>query len=379
MYFTIYKTTNKITSEFYIGQHVTEHLDDGYLGSGPGILDAVKQYGRLAFEKDIMYVFDNEDEMNAKEKELVDSILLENPLCLNRQEGGSGGWFVRGSIVVFENGRWRRIRKSQYDRSVHVTPTSGTLKVFDSELSVFRRIPSEEYHNNKDRYSTATTGRVSVRNKETNFTVSISSLNFDPKIHKSVFGGIVAEVNGTRQYVTREQFIADGLSGCHTGKVTVVDKTDGSKKHITKDEYHNNKDRYDHNTKGRLTVFDAELNKFCMITLDEYQKNSDRYKATTSGQKTVWVIEERRFKNIPAETFDRKYHRLAGDKKIMCYNLNGDVIFEHWGTKGDFIKKYGHALYNQAVSQTQNYQPKHRKFAAYTGCSFKLIDWSNQK
>ena len=60
MYFTIYKITNKITGEFYIGQHVTENLDDGYLGSGHGIKESIKVYGKDSFEKKILYIFDNE-------------------------------------------------------------------------------------------------------------------------------------------------------------------------------------------------------------------------------------------------------------------------------------------------------------------------------
>ena len=33
MYYFIYKTTNLINGKYYIGQHHTEDLNDGYLGS----------------------------------------------------------------------------------------------------------------------------------------------------------------------------------------------------------------------------------------------------------------------------------------------------------------------------------------------------------
>ena len=33
-YYGIYKITNKVNGKMYIGQHITDDLDDGYLGSG---------------------------------------------------------------------------------------------------------------------------------------------------------------------------------------------------------------------------------------------------------------------------------------------------------------------------------------------------------
>lgn len=34
LFYVVYKTTNVITGEYYIGKHVTRDLSDGYLGSG---------------------------------------------------------------------------------------------------------------------------------------------------------------------------------------------------------------------------------------------------------------------------------------------------------------------------------------------------------
>ena len=88
MFYIIYKTTNKINNKFYIGKHITNDLNDGYLGSGTLLKRAIQKHGRQNFTKEILYVFDNEDDMNKKEKELV--VVSEN--SYNLCEGGQGGF-----------------------------------------------------------------------------------------------------------------------------------------------------------------------------------------------------------------------------------------------------------------------------------------------
>lgn len=296
MFYTIYKTTNSITNEFYVGQHATSDLDDGYLGSGVDLLQSVKKYGKENFIKEILYIFDTEEEMNNKEIEIVDESFLSNPLVLNKQPGG-----------------W-----------------------------------------------------------------AISLDEYDPKRHKKVLGGIVAEVEGVLQYVTKEQFATNNLKGCHSNKVTVLDNNDKKRKHVTREEYYNNPNRYSHLSKGRVTVYDKIEKTYLQIPVEELLKQPERYLGTTSGQRTVWDIETKQFKNIPKQFFDRQYHRLASDKHILCYDPSGKILINFWGSKKDFVKIYGLELYNQALKETKNYQPKQRhRFSTYVGCSFKLIDWRN--
>jgi len=88
MLYTIYKITNTINHKYYIGMHKTKKLDDGYMGSGKLIRRAIEKYGVDNFTKEILYIFDNEDDMRNKEKELV--ILGE--MCYNLCDGGLGGF-----------------------------------------------------------------------------------------------------------------------------------------------------------------------------------------------------------------------------------------------------------------------------------------------
>lgn len=378
MFYTIYKTTNIITGEFYVGQHATKDLGDGYLGSGVSLLESLKEYGKENFTKEILSIFDTEEEMNKKEIEIVNESFLSNPLVLNKQPGGCGIKSARKSIVVFYDGKWRRISGEEYNPLIHFTPSTGTIRIFDTKTQLWQRIPTQEYHNNKDRYKTASTGKVSVLDKQTNKTSSIKLEDYNPTKHKKVLGGIVAEVDGVLQYVTKEQFVNDNLKGCHFNKVTVLDNQDKKIKHVLKEEYYTNSSRYSFLTKGQVTAYDKLQDKYVKIPVEKLSENPERYFATTSGQRTVWDIETKQFKNISKDCFDRKYHRLASDKHILCYDSTGNLIIDFWGTKKDFVKTYGTELYNQALKEIKNYQPKQRhRFSTYVGCSFKLIDWRN--
>jgi group I intron endonuclease len=91
MYYTIYKTTNLKNNKFYIGKHQTKNLNDDYLGSGIKLKEAIKKYGKNSFSKEILFIFFTEEEMNNKEKELINEDLVKNPNTYNIGIGGEGG------------------------------------------------------------------------------------------------------------------------------------------------------------------------------------------------------------------------------------------------------------------------------------------------
>ena len=92
MFYTIYKITNKIDNKIYIGKHQTENLDDGYMGSGKHLKRAQKKHGIQNFVKEILFTFDSEDQMNAKEKELVTEEFCKRKDTYNLCPGGHGGF-----------------------------------------------------------------------------------------------------------------------------------------------------------------------------------------------------------------------------------------------------------------------------------------------
>jgi len=98
MYYTIYKITNLVNNKIYIGKHVTKNPYDKYFGSGKQIKSAIAKYGIENFKKEILFIFNNKEEMSAKEKEIVNEDFCKRLDTYNMHEGGEGGWgHVRSS------------------------------------------------------------------------------------------------------------------------------------------------------------------------------------------------------------------------------------------------------------------------------------------
>lgn len=101
-YHYFYKITNKINNKYYYGVHSTNDLNDGYMGSGKLLHFAYEKYGIENFEKEILQFFDNDDDMFTYEMEIVNDVLLDDPLCYNLQKGGK--YFnLNGRVTVTNN------------------------------------------------------------------------------------------------------------------------------------------------------------------------------------------------------------------------------------------------------------------------------------
>jgi len=90
-FYTVYKTVNKENGKYYIGKHITNDPYDGYLGSGKILKRAIKKYSIESFQKFVLYIFDNNEEMVKKEIELVNEEMVKDPISYNLKKGGHGG------------------------------------------------------------------------------------------------------------------------------------------------------------------------------------------------------------------------------------------------------------------------------------------------
>ncbi len=97
-YYTIYKITNKVNNKIYIGAHKTSNLEDGYMGSGSAIKNALIKYGKDNFKKEIIDYCENSDKMYLVEKKLVTKEFIKLPTNYNLKEGGDGGFDYINSL-----------------------------------------------------------------------------------------------------------------------------------------------------------------------------------------------------------------------------------------------------------------------------------------
>ena len=114
MFYTVYKITNKLDNNIYIGIHKTSKLDDGYMGSGKLITRAITKYGLNNFTKEIIFIFDNEKDMKLKETELVTEEFCKREDTYNICEGGQGGW----SYVNMNNFGYKLTNKDRRKGSI---------------------------------------------------------------------------------------------------------------------------------------------------------------------------------------------------------------------------------------------------------------------
>lgn len=84
----VYKTTNTSNQKQYIGVHGFYKLNDGYIGSGHVLKEAIAKYGKSNFLREVLFIYDTEQEAYEKEKELVDLSVVLNSNFYNVVGGG---------------------------------------------------------------------------------------------------------------------------------------------------------------------------------------------------------------------------------------------------------------------------------------------------
>jgi hypothetical protein len=72
--------------------HSTSNLKDGYIGSGRRLWLSINKHGIEKHTFEILEFLPNRLELKNREREIVDEGLLADPMCMNLQLGGGGGF-----------------------------------------------------------------------------------------------------------------------------------------------------------------------------------------------------------------------------------------------------------------------------------------------
>lgn len=91
IHYYLYRITNKLNGKIYVGVHKTDNLNDGYMGSGKKIINAIKKHGVENFQKEILEYFDSTEQMYNREKEVVTAEFVARADTYNLMGGGWGG------------------------------------------------------------------------------------------------------------------------------------------------------------------------------------------------------------------------------------------------------------------------------------------------
>lgn len=95
--YSVYKVTNNINGKIYIGVHKTDNPYDSYKGTGVLVLKAQAKYGIKNFSKEVLFIYDDENELLneemafEKEAQLVTQEFVDRTDTYNIDLGGRGG------------------------------------------------------------------------------------------------------------------------------------------------------------------------------------------------------------------------------------------------------------------------------------------------
>jgi group I intron endonuclease len=99
--YVVYKITNIINQNIYIGIHKTNDICDNYYGSGKLIRAAIKKHGKDNFVKEILHICDTLDSALLLEKEIVNEDFTKRRDTYNIAVGGGlGGKTLNGLTFV---------------------------------------------------------------------------------------------------------------------------------------------------------------------------------------------------------------------------------------------------------------------------------------
>lgn len=186
MFYILYQVTNLINCKIYIGVHRTKNLEDGYMGSGKAIKQAIKKYGKENFKKEVLEFFEDEIKMYQREKEVINEDFLKRKDVYNLTNGGTGGFYyinssgkaLRTGAVLSEETK----RKISEKKMGHPTSEKTRKKLSDSNAMKHNPVA-------KQNLIKALTGKKKSEEHKKNLSEAIKLWHLKRKNAAMVFNG----------------------------------------------------------------------------------------------------------------------------------------------------------------------------------------------
>ena len=103
-FYIIYETKNIVNGKKYIGCHMTNDINDGYLGSGKLLKKSILKYGIQNFKRNIICFCKNEIEMLEKESEIVNEYIVNSKDYYNLQLGGGSNFsHINNNLDIYRH------------------------------------------------------------------------------------------------------------------------------------------------------------------------------------------------------------------------------------------------------------------------------------
>jgi hypothetical protein len=286
MYYDLYRTTNLINNKIYIGKHKTNNLDDGYMGSGKILKQAIKKYGVENFKKEIIEFYNSDEEVFLAESELVNKQFVKDENTYNLSLGGPGGYPVDCNInkvaVKDKNGSMFQvnINDSRYLSGELSGVTAGKTIVKDKDGNILY-VDKDDSRILSNEVSGFFKGMVTTKDKNGNiFHISMNDERYISGELVSVLKNRVICFDTNKQsYIvdkTDPRYLSGELKHYFQDAVSVKDK-DGKKYRLKKDDPRLLSKDFVGITKGKVLVKENEKIFYVSKTDPRYLSGELKY------------------------------------------------------------------------------------------------------
>lgn len=172
---------------YYLGQHTTKNINDGYCGSGRIVRDYYEKYKTIegvSYTKEILGFYNSQEELNKAEYELIGDLYKTDPKCLNLRAGGEQAGMCDETIALLSKAQTDNWLDESYREMMHISLTEASKR-------------PETHKKRSDAAKNNTNAKGSIRTEEMRQHQSEvhKELYKDEEYHKKVSEGTKAGMN----------------------------------------------------------------------------------------------------------------------------------------------------------------------------------------